>query len=117
MDVARPGQSQWHLGHGRYSIYRHPEANGKPIQTALSNASASFVDQETQYLALQALQASYAQLRRGKIALLPLNTAAQLQTLPSLPGFKRSGRQSRNNICGYKLVSTHPLPGRILPGQ
>jgi len=81
----------------------------QPIQTALSNASASFVDQETQYLALQALQASYAQLPAGKIALLPLNTAGAAANFAVFTGLQRSGRQSRNNNLWIQTGSTPPI--------
>jgi hypothetical protein len=45
------------------------------VQTTLTNASATFVQSELQRLAVLALQASFASLPTGKIALLPLNTA------------------------------------------
>jgi len=61
----------------------------QPIQTVLTNASASFVDQETQYLALLALQASYAQLPAGKIALLPLNTAGAAANFAVCTGLQK----------------------------
>ncbi len=47
----------------------------QPVQTTLTNASATFVDLERQRLAVLALQASFAQLPTGRIALLPLSTA------------------------------------------
>ena len=47
----------------------------QPVQAALTNASAAFVQSEMQRLAVLALQASFAQLPTGKIALLPLSTA------------------------------------------
>jgi hypothetical protein len=47
----------------------------QPVQAMLTNASAAFVDAELQRLAVLALQASFASLPTGKIALLPLNTA------------------------------------------
>jgi hypothetical protein len=46
-----------------------------PVQTTLTNASAAFVQSELQRLAVLALQASFASLPTGKIALLPLSTA------------------------------------------
>ena len=51
------------------------QAAWQPVQTTLTNASAAFVQAELQRLAVLALQASFAQLPTGKIALLPLNTA------------------------------------------
>ncbi|HXP62360.1 MAG TPA: hypothetical protein VN829_17820, partial [Dongiaceae bacterium] len=46
----------------------------QPVQSALTNASAAFVQAELQTLAGLALRASFAQLPTGKVALLPLNT-------------------------------------------
>lgn len=51
------------------------QAAWQPVQTNLTNAAAVFLDQERQRLATLALQASFAQLPTGKIALLPLNTS------------------------------------------
>jgi hypothetical protein len=51
------------------------QAAWQPVQTTLTNASAAFVQSELQRLAVLALQASFASLPTGKIALLPLNTA------------------------------------------
>src|SRR6185369_3001050 len=61
----------------------------QPVQTVLSNASAGFVDQETQLLALQALQTNYAQLPSGKIALLPLNTAGAAANFAAFTGLDK----------------------------
>src|SRR5581483_6340930 len=47
----------------------------QPFEDALTNASAIFIQEETQALQLLALQQSYAQLPVGRIALLPLSTA------------------------------------------
>ncbi len=47
----------------------------QPVQSALTNASATFIQNETQALELLALQQSYAPLPAGRIALLPLSTA------------------------------------------
>jgi hypothetical protein len=46
-----------------------------PTQTLLTNASAAFVQEELQRLAVLALQSSFASLPTGKIALLPLSTS------------------------------------------
>ncbi len=46
----------------------------QPFQEAVTAASASFVEQEHQALAILALQKSYAQLPAGRIALLPMDT-------------------------------------------
>jgi hypothetical protein len=51
------------------------QAAWQPVQSTLTNASAAFVQSELQRLAVLALQASFAQLPTGKIALLPLNTS------------------------------------------
>ncbi len=51
------------------------QVDWQPFDAALTAASAFFIEQEQQELAVLALQASYAQLPAGKIALLPLNTA------------------------------------------
>ncbi len=47
----------------------------QPFQSAITNASKDFVEEEAQALALQALQSNYATLPPGKIALLPMKTA------------------------------------------
>jgi hypothetical protein len=51
------------------------QTDWQPFQDVLAAASANFVQDETQRLALLALQQSYAQLPAGRIALLPMNTA------------------------------------------
>ena len=51
------------------------QAAWQPVQTMLTNACAAFVQSELQRLAVLALQASFASLPTGKIALLPLSTA------------------------------------------
>ncbi len=61
----------------------------QPIQTALTNASAVFVAEETQALALLALQASYAQLPTGRIALLPMNTAGAAANFAAATGLDK----------------------------
>jgi hypothetical protein len=58
----------------------------QPVQTVLTNASAAFVAQENQQLALLALQASYATLPTGKIALLPLKTAGAAANFAAATG-------------------------------
>ena len=50
-------------------------ADWQPLQMTLTNASVTFVQEQTQELQLLALQQSYAQLPTGRIALLPLSTA------------------------------------------
>ncbi|MDE3066986.1 MAG: hypothetical protein KGJ60_05475 [Verrucomicrobiota bacterium] len=50
------------------------QAAWQPVQAALTNASAAFVESERQRLAVLALKASFAQLPTGRIALLPLST-------------------------------------------
>jgi hypothetical protein len=47
----------------------------QPLQDTLSTASAEFVQSENAELALTELQASFAELPAGRIALLPLSTA------------------------------------------
>ncbi len=47
----------------------------QPFQTTLDNASASFVQTESERLRVLALRSSFAELPAGKIALLPLNKA------------------------------------------
>lgn len=65
------------------------QTNWQPIRTALSNASTAFVEAETQSLALLALQASYAQLPTGRIALLPLNVAGPAANFAAATGLDK----------------------------
>jgi hypothetical protein len=65
------------------------QSEWQPVQTVLSNASAVFIDQETQALALLALQASYAQLPGGKIALLPMSTAGPAANFAAATGLDK----------------------------
>jgi hypothetical protein len=60
-----------------------------PFQTNITNASALFVQQEIQNAALLALQASYAQLPVGKIALLPLSTAGAAANFAAATGLDK----------------------------
>lgn len=54
----------------------HGDAAGwEPVERVLTNASAAFIEDQRQMLALLALKSSFAQLPAGKIALLPLNTS------------------------------------------
>jgi hypothetical protein len=61
----------------------------QPTQTNLAAASASFVQQENQDLALLALQPSYASLPDGKIALLPMNTAGAAANFAAATGLRK----------------------------
>jgi hypothetical protein len=61
----------------------------QPTQTNLAAASASFVQQENQDLALLALQPSYASLPDGKIALLPMNTAGATANFAAATGLRK----------------------------
>ncbi len=61
----------------------------QPVQTVLSNASAAFVGQENQALALQALQADYAQLPAGKIAVLPMSTPGPAPNFAAATGLDK----------------------------
>jgi hypothetical protein len=79
------------------------ESDWQPVQTVLSNASAIFVDQETQNLALLALQASYAQLPNGKIALLPLDTAGPAANFAAATGLNKKW----DAITEQQLVDTN----------
>lgn len=58
-------------------------------QTALTTASAGFVQQELQDLAVLALQTNYASLPYGKIALLPLNTAGPAANFAAATGLRK----------------------------
>ncbi|HWX21127.1 MAG TPA: hypothetical protein VN578_14600 [Candidatus Binatia bacterium] len=60
-----------------------------PFQATLAAASSNFVQQETQELAVLALQASYALLPTGKIALLPLNTAGPGANFAAATGLRK----------------------------
>jgi len=64
-------------------------ADWQPFQTALSNASAAFVEEEMQSLALLALQGSYGLLPTGKIALLPMNTAGPAANFAAATGLQK----------------------------
>ncbi len=61
----------------------------QPTQTNLAAASASFVQQENEDLAVLALQPSYAILPDGKIALLPMNTAGAAANFAAATGLRK----------------------------
>jgi hypothetical protein len=75
----------------------------QPIQDALTNASATFVQDETQELAVLALQQSYAQLPSGRIALLPMNTAGQGANFAAATGL----RQKWDALTEQQLVDSN----------
>lgn len=60
----------------------------RPFQAALTNASAGFVQQEKQTLALEALRKSYAPLPPGRIALLPLATGGPGANFAAFTGLR-----------------------------
>lgn len=61
----------------------------QPIQATLAAASAAFVAQQQEDLAVQALQPSYAQLPNNRIALLPLNTAGAAANFAAESGLRK----------------------------
>src|SRR5262249_26089720 len=61
-------------------------AEWQPFQTALSNASAVFVQEEQQREMLAALRVSFSQLPAGKMALLPLNTSGAAANFAAFTG-------------------------------
>lgn len=64
-------------------------ADWQPVQTALATAAEELAQAEAQRLALLALQASYAQLPTGRIALLPPTTAGATATFAALTGLRK----------------------------
>jgi len=58
----------------------------QPTETALTNASAGFVAAETERLAVLALQASFASLPTGKIAVLPMNQPGAMGNFAAATG-------------------------------
>jgi hypothetical protein len=75
----------------------------QPFQTALSNASTAFVEEETQSQAVLALRASYAQLPAGRIALLPMNTAGPAANFAAATGLDKKW----DRISEPQLVDTN----------
>ncbi len=75
----------------------------QPVQAVLTNASAAFVDEQRQKLAVLALQASFAQLPTGKIALLPLDTAGAGANFAANTGLSRKW----DAITELQLVDTN----------
>ena len=71
--------------------------------SALTNAAAAFAQEETQALALLALQQRYASLPPGKIALLPLNTAGSGANFASATGL----RDKWDVLTELQLVDTN----------
>jgi hypothetical protein len=69
----------------------------------LTNASAAFIEQETQDMALLSLQASYAQLPAGRIALLPMNTAGAAANFAAATGLNKKWEA----ITEQQLVDTN----------
>jgi hypothetical protein len=86
-------------------------AQWQPFQTALSNASVIFVEQETQALALLALQASFAQLPAGKIALLPMSTAGPAANFCAATGLDKKW----DAITESQLVDSNSFNGTRYP--
>ena len=60
----------------------------QPVETLLTNGSASFVQQETEELQLLALQQSYSELPAGKIALLPLSAPGAGENFAAATGLR-----------------------------
>ena len=83
----------------------------QPVQTTLTNASATFVDQEQQRLATLALQASFAQLPTGKVALLPLNTSGAGANFAAATGLD----QKWDALTELQLVDTNQFNATRYP--
>jgi hypothetical protein len=83
----------------------------RPVQAALSNASAAFVLSEQQRQMLVALQASFSTLPANKIALLPLDTAGAPANFASLTGLNLKWRA----ITEAQLVNTATFNPTLYP--
>jgi hypothetical protein len=87
------------------------QAAWEPVQSTLTNASAAFVQTELQRLAVLALQASFAQLPTGKIALLPLNTAGAGANFATATGLN----QKWDALTELQLVDTNQFNAARYP--
>jgi hypothetical protein len=85
------------------TAFRGDQADWQPTQDLLVPASAAFVQNETQELAVFALQQSYAQLLAGKIALLPMNTAGPGANFAAATGL----RAKWDALTELQLVDTN----------
>ena len=83
----------------------------QPVQATLTNASAAFVQAELQNLAVLALQASFATLPTGKIALLPLNTAGAGANFAAATGLN----QKWDALTELQLVNTNQFNAARYP--
>jgi hypothetical protein len=87
------------------------QAAWQPVQSTLTNASAAFVQSELQRLAVLALQASFATLPTGKIALLPLNTAGAGANFAAATGLN----QKWDALTELQLVNSNQFNGARYP--
>jgi hypothetical protein len=81
------------------------------VQTTLTNASAVFVEAELQRLAVLALQASFASLPTGRIALLPLNTAGAGMNFAAATGLN----QKWDALTELQFVNTNQFNAAKYP--
>ena len=83
----------------------------QPTQTALTNASAVFVQEEMQRLAVLALRSSFATLPGGKIALLPLSQAGAAGNFAAATGLD----QKWDVLTEPQLVDTNQFNAARYP--
>src|ERR1039457_3881934 len=83
----------------------------QPVQAALTNASAGFVQAELQTLAVLALQASFATLPTGKIALLPLSTSGAGANFAAATGLN----QKWDTLTELQLVNSNQFNATRYP--
>jgi hypothetical protein len=83
----------------------------QPVQTTLTNASAAFVQAELQTLAVLALQASFATLPTGKIALLPLSTSGAGANFAAATGLN----QKWDTLTELQLVNSNQFNATRYP--
>src|ERR1019366_4408276 len=81
------------------------------VQTTVTNASAAFVQAELQTLAVLALQASFAQLPTGKIALLRLNTSGPGANFAAATGLD----QKWDTLTELQLVNSNQFNATKYP--
>ena len=87
------------------------QADWQPIQDVLTTASSTFTQNETQELAVLALQQSYSQLPTGRIALLPMSTAGPGANFASATGL----RAKWNTLTELQLVDTNSFNPKKYP--
>jgi len=84
----------------------------QPFQQALTNAGADFLLEEQQRQVLVALQASFATLPAGKMALLPLNTSGAAANFAAITGLDQKWQsltETQMVTASYFTASRFPL--------